>query len=77
MEEILASIRQIIADDDAVKAPGAADEHAAEPPAPPPRLVARHRRPLPEAGRGTGPPVLACADEAMQGGAPPVPELGG
>src|SRR5579864_4095575 len=73
MEEILASIRRIIADDDATKSPPAAVEAekpaplAAKPVAPPPRMAPPPRAAEPEAnaaGLGeTGPEPESAIDE--------------
>jgi cell pole-organizing protein PopZ len=68
MEEILASIRRIIADDDATKSPPKAGEPVAAPPAPmpprpatlPPRMTAPPAPPAPPPPRPAAPPPRAA-----------------
>ena len=72
MEEILASIRRIIADDDATKSPPQASEPAAAPPAPmpprpatlPPRMTAPPAPPPPRPAAPPPRPAPAPPDEA-------------
>jgi uncharacterized protein len=72
MEEILASIRRIIADDDATKSPPKASEPVAAPPAPmpprpatlPPRLTAPPAPPPPRPAAPPPRPAPAPPDEA-------------
>jgi uncharacterized protein len=71
MEEILASIRRIIADDDASKAP---EGLAAEPPLPPPQRPIQQAQPAPPAYTAPPPPPMPPPEPAARIEPEPEPE---
>jgi hypothetical protein len=74
MEEILASIRRIIADDDATKSPPKASEPVAAPPAPPPpRPAAPPPRPAPPEDAALKQAEIDAMLAQLQASSPPAP----